>query len=126
VIIEYNSVFGALNPWTIPYDPAFYRTTAHYSNLFYGTSLLSAYDLAKEKGYSFVGCNSNGNNAYFVKNDKLKDLKVRSVEEGFTDAQFAESRSQNKQLTFLRGRNRLDLLKGMTVFNSRTKSTEVI
>ncbi len=126
VIIEYNSVFGASNPWTIPYDPAFYRTNAHYSNLFYGTSLLSACDLAKEKGYSFIGCNSNGNNAYFVRNDKLKDLKIRTVEEGFADAQFAESRSENKVLTFLRGNDRLDLLKGMKVFNTRTNTIEII
>ena len=126
VIIEYNSVFGATNPWTIPYDPSFYRTNAHYSNLYYGTSLLSACDLAAEKGYSFIGCNSNGNNAYFVRNDKLKNLKIKSAKEGFADAQFAESRSPAKELTFLRGNDRLKLLKGMPVLNTRTNIIEII
>jgi hypothetical protein len=126
VIIEYNSVFGSTNPWTIPYDAAFYRTNAHHSNLYYGTSLLSACDLAKEKGYSFIGCNSNGNNAYFVRNDKVKNLTIKSPEEGFADAQFAESRSASKELTFLRGDDRLKLLKGMPVFNTRTNTAEVI
>ncbi|MEO9033274.1 MAG: hypothetical protein ABI285_08535, partial [Ginsengibacter sp.] len=41
VIIEYNSVFGFNNPWTIPYNNTFNRTKAHFSNLFWGTSLLS-------------------------------------------------------------------------------------
>jgi len=126
VIVEYNSVFGTANPWTVPYDPAFFRTTAHYSNLFYGTSLLSACDLAQQKGYSFIGCNSNGNNAYFVRNDKLKDLKVKTVEEGYVNAQFAESRSPNKELSFLRDGDRLSLLKGMQVFNTRTNAIETI
>lgn len=126
VIIEYNSVFGAANPLTIPYDASFYRTNAHYSNLYYGTSLLSVCDLAAEKGYSFIGCNSNGNNAYFVRNDKVKNLKIKSAEEGFADAQFAESRSPAKELTFLRGSDRLKLLKGMQVFNTRTNTIEII
>ncbi len=126
VIMEYNSVFGSTNPWTIPYDPAFYRTNAHHSNLYYGTSMLSACNLAKEKGYSFIGCNSNGNNAYFVRNDKIKDLKIKSTEDGFADAQFAESRSANKALTFLRGTDRLKLLKGMPIFNTSTNTLETI
>ncbi len=107
-------------------NASFYRTNAHYSNLYYGTSLLSVCDLAAEKGYSFIGCNSNGNNAYFVRNDKVKNLKIKSAEEGFADAQFAESRSPAKELTFLRGSDRLKLLKGMQVFNTRTNTIEII
>ena len=76
VIVEYNSVFGKENAWTIPYNPLYQRKNGHFSNLYYGTSLLALVNLANAKGYKFVGCNSNGNNAYFVKETKLKDLKL--------------------------------------------------
>jgi hypothetical protein len=126
VIIEYNSIFGFDKPWTVPYDPAFIRVKAHYSNLFYGTSLLSAYDLAKEKGYSFIGCNSNGNNAYFVRNDKLKELKVRTPHDGYVLSKFSESRDKGGALTFLKKDERLELLKGLEVYNTRQNLIEKI
>jgi hypothetical protein len=126
VIIEYNSIFGLDNPWTIPYDTSFVRNKAHYSNLFYGASLLSVYDLALEKGYSFIGCNSNGNNAYFVRNDKLKNLVVKTPEQGYVLSKFSESRDEKGSLTFLRNEARLKHLKGLQVFNTRTKTIETI
>lgn len=126
VIVEYNSVFGSKRPITIPYDASFIRTKAHYSNLYYGTSLTSIYDLAKEKGYVFVGCNSAGNNAYFVKKEKAVNLKELSVDEGYVQSQFKESRNSNGQLTFLNGEKRLNEIKGLSVFNTRTNALELI
>jgi hypothetical protein len=126
VIVEYNSLFGYDKPWTIPYNSSFYRNDAHYSNLYYGTSLLSLCDLAEEKGYGFIGCNTNGNNAYFVKKDNLKGLKVLTPEEGYYESRFSESRNENGELTFIRGKNRLKLLKGMEIYNTRTKKVEQI
>ena len=126
VIVEYNSLFGPSNPWTISYREDFLRTKAHYSNLFYGTSLTSVCDLATEKGYSFIGCNKNGNNAYFVRNDKIKELKVLTPEEGYVQSQFSESRNEGGGLTFLRNEHRFNLLKGLTVFNTRKNKTEII
>jgi hypothetical protein len=126
VIVEYNSLFGSSNPWTICYQKDFLRTKAHYSNLFYGTSLTSICDLATEKGYSFVGCNSNGNNAYFVRNDKLKELKALTPEEGYVQSQFSESRSENGNLTFLRDEQRSNVLKGLEVFNTRENQVQII
>ena len=69
-ILEYNSVFGVDRAITISDDRKFIRTKAHHSNLYFSASLRALYVLAKEKGYSFVGCNSARNNAYFVRNDK--------------------------------------------------------
>jgi hypothetical protein len=126
VIVEYNSVFGSKRPITIPYDASFIRTKAHYSNLYYGTSLTSIYDLDKEKGYVFVGCNSAGNNAYFVKKEKAVNLKELSVDEGYVQSQFKESRNSNGQLTFLYGEKRLNEIKGLSVFNTRTNALELI
>lgn|SRR5690606_29818444 len=126
VIVEYNSLFGYDKPWTIPYDSSFFRGNAHYSNLYYGTSLLSLCDLAEEKGYSFIGCNTNGNNAYFVKKDYIKELKVLTPKQGYYESKFSESRNEKGELTYLRGKDRLNLLKGMPIYNTRTETVEQI
>ncbi|CAM4262322.1 hypothetical protein SAMN06265348_108189 [Pedobacter westerhofensis] len=126
VIVEYNSVFGDKNPWTVPYQANFYRTDAHYSNLYFGSSLMSLCDLAKEKGYTFIGCNSNGNNAYFIREDKIKGLKPLSLEEGYVLSQFRESRDAAGQLTYINGTDRLMEIHGMEVFNTRKNEIETI
>jgi hypothetical protein len=126
VIVEYNSVFGFDNPWTIPYTQDFVRTTFHQSNLYFGASILSLCDLAKEKGYIFIGCNSNGNNAYFIREDKKKDLREKSCSDGYVLSKFSESRSETGQLTFIRGDKRLEVIKGLPVFNTRKNVIENI
>ena len=126
VIVEYNSVFGFDKPWTIPYRPDFKRTDFHLSNLYFGASILSFCDLAEEKGYVFIGCNSNGNNAYFIRKDKQKELKVKSLPEGYVLSQFSESRNESGQLTFVRGDKRLEIIKGLPVFNTRKSVIENI
>jgi len=126
VILEYNSVFGIDKPWTIPYDPKFSRTVAHHSNLYYGASLLSLCDLADEKGYDFVGCNTAGNNAFFIRKDKTRDITVLSPEEGYVISNFSESRNETGRLTYVRGRDRLTEIRGMRVHNTRTNKIETL
>jgi hypothetical protein len=126
VIMEFNSVFGIEKPWSTPYDPKFWRTEYHHSNLYFGASLLALCDLAEEKGYAFIGCNSAANNAFFVRKDKLKKLKVLTPQEGYVVSAFRESRDKQGDLTFVSGSDRLKLLKGMKIYNTRTKQTEVI
>lgn len=125
-IIEYNSVFGATMPWTTPYDKNFQRTKKHYSNLYFGSSLLSLCDLAKKKGYVFVGCNSNGNNAYFVRQDKLKKLKQLDPKKDYVESKFRESLSPSKCLSFISGQERLKILEGLPIFNTRKEKIEKI
>jgi hypothetical protein len=126
VIVEYNSVFGSEKPWSVAYDKGFIRSNYHYSNLYWGTSLLSLCDLAKEKGYGFIGCNSNGNNAFFVRKDKLKDLKILTAQEGFVMSKFRESRDKEGKLTYVSGTQRLDIIKEMDIYNTRTLQIEKI
>lgn len=126
VIVEYNSVFGKERAITIPYKADFVRNNAHYSNLYYGTSLTSLCDLAEEKGYAFVGCNSAGNNAYFVKKTKLGKLKALSVEQGYVEAKFREARNKQGELTFLNGAKKLEAIKGLQVMNTRSNTIEQI
>jgi hypothetical protein len=124
-IAEYNSVFG-LEPWTIPYDPSFYRTAAHFSNLYWGSGLKPIHDLALERGYSFIGCNSAGNNAYFVRSDKMKDLKSISLELGFVESKYRESRNEKGNLSYISGIERINVIKGLPVFNTITKKLDFI
>jgi len=117
VIVEYNSIFGALHAITIPYDPAFRRSRAHFSNLYWGCSLRALCSLSERKGYAFAGCNSAGNNAYFVRHDKARALALPSVEEGFVESRFRESRDSQGRLSYLDGRQGLELIRDLPVFH---------
>jgi hypothetical protein len=125
LILEYNSVFGIERSITVPYDRAFCRNKAHYSNLYVGASLRAFYELSAERGYAFIGCNSAGNNAYFVRRDKLND-RVREVtlNEGYVESKFRESRDEKGRLTFLSGSDRLGAIRGLPVFNTHTGEIE--
>ncbi|UHG89557.1 hypothetical protein [Spirosoma oryzicola] len=126
VIAEYNSLFGAERAITVPYKADFVRTGEHYSNLYFGASLTALHDLAAEKGYSFVGCNQAGNNAYFVKNDKLNGLPPLSVADGFVAARFRESRSETGLLTLLNEKNRREMIENLPVINTRNGKQELL
>ncbi|HLO13716.1 MAG TPA: hypothetical protein VK206_02730 [Anaerolineales bacterium] len=117
VTVEYNSVFGVGHAITIPYDPAFHRTSAHYSNLYWGASLKAFCLLAEKKGYVFVGCNSNGNNAHFIRKDKVGNIPIKTVEQGYVGSQFRESRDQSGNLTFLSGKQRIEAIKDQQVID---------
>jgi hypothetical protein len=48
--------------------------------------------LARSKGYSLVGCNSAGNNAYFVRREMLNDAVAEvSLERGYVKSMYRES-----------------------------------
>ena len=125
LICEYNSVFGKDRAICTPYDKSFYRTEKHYSNLYWGASLKALTNLANKKGYSLVGSNSAGNNAYFVRNDLLNDtITEKSVDEVFVKSKYRESRDKNGTLTYIRGDERLTTIKGLEVINILDYTTE--
>lgn len=126
MIVEYNSVFGKERAITVPYKADFVRNSAHYSHLYAGASLGALCDLAAVKGYHFVGSNSAGNNAYFVKKGFERDIPILSVEDGYVLSKFRESRNQEGDLTYLRGTDRLEVIRGQAVFNTRTNNLEEI
>jgi hypothetical protein len=126
LIIEYNSLFGSDRAISVPYDPTFVRTLAHHSNLFYGASLAALTHIANIKGYALIGCNSNGNNAFFVRRDKLSSFKELSVKEAFVDAKFREARNKVGELLYLSGLERYDYIKGLSVVNVINNEIEVL
>jgi hypothetical protein len=123
VIAEYNSLFGKNTSWTVPYDPGFVRKEKHDSILYYGASLKALENLAVEKGYSFIGCNSKGNNAYFIRNDKVGNFQVKTTEAGYVLSKFNET-FMNGQRVY--GRERIRLIEGLDVVNTETGEIEKI
>jgi hypothetical protein len=101
VVVEYNYRFGADKALVVPYDANFVRQKAHYSRIYFGASLKALVNLGKKKGYSFVGCNRNGLNAFFVRTDILGDLKVLTPEEGYVAGNFREARDKYGHLSFI-------------------------
>ena len=101
LILEYNALFGPDAAISVPYDASFVRSRAHYSNLFWGASLEALTRLSKQKGYALVGCNSAGNNAFYIRHDVLGAHRELSVEQAFVPAQFRESRDSAGTPTFL-------------------------
>ncbi|GIW21105.1 MAG: hypothetical protein KatS3mg068_0112 [Candidatus Sericytochromatia bacterium] len=83
-------------------------------------------DLAEEKGYFFIGSNKAGNNAYFVRKDKIKNLKVLKAEDGYIESKFRESRDEKGNLSYVSKKDRLKLLKGMEIYNTRKNIIELI
>jgi hypothetical protein len=70
VVIEYNSTFRPDTHFIVKYN----STSSGDGSSYFGASLLALERLAKEKGYSLVGCSFAGINAFFVRNDLLGDL----------------------------------------------------
>jgi hypothetical protein len=111
VITEYNHRFGLDKAVSIPYNEHFTREKAHYSMIYYGASLKALYLLGQRKGYVFVGCNSAGNNAFFIRKDLLPvGFKELTAEEGFVAGKFRESRDESGNLQFLEPEEELKLL----------------
>ena len=114
VIVEYNARFGPELALTVPYDPEFVRSKAHHSMIYYGASLSAFCQLAGEKGYALVGCNSAGNNAFFVRKDRLPaSLPELSAEQAYVRNQFRETRNPDGELAFLAPESEFELLRSL-------------
>jgi hypothetical protein len=91
-IVEYNHRFGPSRSVTIPYDPGFVRRQTDDSWLVAGASLAAIVGAAERKGMAFVGCNTFGNNAFFVRADLVPEwLPTYTAEQGFVAGRFKES-----------------------------------
>lgn len=126
VVCEYNAVFGDLYELTVPYSKDFQRTKAHFSNLYFGASLPALINLAQYKGYVFIGTNSNGCNAFFVRHDRTPEL-LNSIHEICSfPSSIRESRDILGQLTFLHGDERIRVIRHLPVVDLETNTTKLL
>jgi len=127
LIVEYNSVFGNERKISIPYSKDFVRTRAHYSNLYFGASLPALNFLANKKGYRLIGCNLQGNNAYFVRQDLINEkVCEQSLKAAFKESTFREGRNKDYSLSLIGGNDRLEIIKGLQVVNIETNEVELL
>ena len=127
LILEYNATFGSEAAVTVPYDPGFVRGQKHASNLYWGASLAALTRTAREKGFSLVGSNSAGNNAFYVRDDVVGDLPVLEAADAWRPSRFRESRGPAGELTYVSDRSeRLRLMRAMPVYDLDRAATVTI
>lgn len=123
LVCEYNAVLGDVHRLSVPYQADFQRTHAHHSNLYFGASLPALIHLGEQKGYRFVGTNSNGCNAFFVRADHAAAVVGAIDEIRSYPSRFREARDANAQLTFARGAQRADIIRHLPVVDLATGQT---
>ncbi len=126
VIIEYNAVFGDLEPISVPYRKDFIRSKANYSNLYYGTSIGALCKLGSEKGYTFLGSNRAGNNAFFIRNDRFHIFEPLILKRVAHPSRFRESLDNSGKLNFIGGVVRSDIIKGLPIVNVVTGEQQTL
>ena len=123
VVVEYNSVFGADRAVVVPYDPAFRRGAAHSSHLYWGASIAAFCRLADAKGYACVGSNGAGNNAFFVRRDRLGPLAPLAPRDAWVESRFRDARDAEGRLTFLGGMARREPIADLPLLDLETGRT---
>ena len=79
--------------------------------------------MAELKGYAFVGSNSAGCNAFFVRKDKAVGLKIFTSQEGYVESKFRDSRNEKGRLNFISGKDRVNEIRDMDLFDVRNNKT---
>jgi hypothetical protein len=126
LICEYNNVYGQDEMVSVPYAPEFVRTKKHYSNLYWGVSIAALRDWADRNGYYYMGSNSAGNNAFFVRKDCISKDKIPNNSKIFVESKYRESRDENGRLSYLQGSEKLECIKDMELYNFKSNSVEKI
>ena len=117
VVCEYNALFGDIYSFTTPYRPDFHRTSAHHSNLYFGASIQAMISLGKQKGYTFIGTNSTGVNAFFIRNDLAQSALDRIDNVLLFNSQHREARNEKGGLLYIGGYDRHQLIDNLPLIN---------
>ncbi len=120
LILECNPVFGDRHAVTVPYDPKFERFGSHHSGLLFGASIAALRELAESRGYEFLGTCMNGLNAFFVRVDHAPKLAGKIRRRVAWPAIHRDSRDPAGRLSYVRGRDRFDLISGCMVHCCRS------
>lgn len=113
--IEVNPILGDVYPITVPYQADFSRLDAHPCGAYFGASIQALRLLAEKRGYTFLGTNLSGINAFFVRNDLAAHVVGRLESKKAWPARHRDSRNEAGELTFTGGPARLDPIKGLPV-----------
>lgn len=86
VVIEYNSSIPPTESKTVPYDPEAKWDGTNY----FGASLLALKNLGLTKGYTLVGCDNAGVNAFFCKSELLDGKKIKDIKDLYRKPGYGE------------------------------------
>jgi hypothetical protein len=90
VVIEYNASIPPNQSKAIKYDPMHKWKSDDY----FGASLLALVKLSKKKGYTLIGCDKRGINAFFVRNDLIKNnFLVQDINKLFKPSGYPHPKS---------------------------------
>jgi hypothetical protein len=127
-IAEYNANFGPNLEVSVPYIKDFDRTIYHYSNLGWGMSLKALVKLMNKKGYEFVGTNSAKCNAFFIRKDLIKLIKINLPNTDdlshHTDIKINEGLNHNKQLAFYSKKQKAEVMQEIEVIDLKSENIE--
>jgi hypothetical protein len=126
VICEFNPYLGDKHAVTVPYEPQFNRFKSHYSGLYFGASIVALKHLAERKGYTFVGTNSSGVNAFFVRRDLVGPVRSQLQEVRAFCSRVRGTRDENGELSFVGGRARFDLIRNCPFIDVETGATRLL
>jgi hypothetical protein len=124
MICEYNATFGDLVPVAVPYDPAFDREKAHSTHCYWGASIAAFNHLAAKKGYTLVGTNEAGFNAFYVRNDYMPRLAGRIGDTRPTVNFYRQGVAPDGAKLMLLGQARLEPIRHLPVVNVVTGETK--
>jgi hypothetical protein len=83
ILVEYQNIWRAEKAVTVPYQPDFQFDADKFGKNYFGASLPAFVKLLKNKGYRYVGSQSLGFNAFFIKNgigeDFLPEVPVEDI-----------------------------------------------
>ena len=121
IVCEYNGVLGDKFQLTVPYDENFNRSDKHYSNLYYGASILAFIQNLKNKNYFFVGTDSRGVNAFFVERKYFSDVSKKLNNILIYAPAHRDSKDINYKSNFIGGPYQINEIKGKEVFDIKRK-----
>ncbi len=86
VVIEFNSSIPPIESRVVPYDAESVWDGTNY----FGASLLALQNLGLKKGYTLVGCDNNGVNAFFCKSELLDKFKIKNIQYLYRSPKYGE------------------------------------
>lgn len=130
IVAEYNPLFGAHRAVTVPRDDHFDRAKVHFTWLYYGASIRAWLHLFGERGFTFLGTNRPGNNAFFCRTNCVAKIPLAgpATEDltRYVDWRVRESRDPEGRLDYLSGPDRLSAIRDMPVVDVVTDQRLVV
>lgn len=120
-VVEYNALLGHEQPVTVPRDDRFDRATAHSTWLYFGVSLRAWVYLFEQRGFTFIGTNRAGCNAFFCESEQARKIplsKPSTIDLApYVDWRVRESRDPEGNLSYLAGPDRVDAIGSLPLVN---------